>query len=500
MVAKKSFTQRGMEEVLSNKEVLKYLFFKSDNNTRFTFSFNPKDSDIIQNSTLLSGLVATLVKYSTNGKIEPYLAESFVVENDLKTWKFKIRDGYKCENGEIITANSYVENLTRSLFRYANSGDVLDFENLEGWPSNSKLAIGGLYADQNEVIMKFKKAPSDLLEFLRMPYFGYWCVDNFNEKNEWKDNHKIISSGAYQLDMTANSASVRLKRRDDSKLSTSKSPKRIIFDTFSDKELNEKTAIPTIFQFSRKKEVNVFNNDLRLVSAPPTMLFTIALSPYFHGIFKDKSNRQIFRDKLDRYRDKFKRFNSTYFYFNASSPLDQRDKSNLNFNTTGFSKVIKFAVATKSFTNLDLDEVSELLKLIFQGSGLKYEIIVNDAHENDWLAKVDSNIEFDARITSVDIGGHVINAAIKMMFCSKMGINFGDPSNEICNLVEKKDNLGGPISDEYVQNFNKIVYDQSIVIPLYHYGMEWYFTDDIDPSSVGIMSTEPKFEDIRFYE
>lgn len=479
---------------------LRYLSFRSDENSEFKYSLNPIDSDLIQNSTILGCLVGTLVKYAHSGRIEPYLAESFQVDENNRKWTFKLKSNLSCEDGRKIDSHRFVASLTSSLRRYAEQGDALDFESLVGWNEfkNNKLKlIKGLSADDdNNIIFNFVKPPSDLLEFLRMPYFGFWCESNFDDTTrKWKDDHSIVSSGAYSIVPSPAKDSLTLKLRKNSGFDGLESPSEIYFGKVTKGDLLKEHK-NTIITFSRKSDVEEFHSELAKIVGPPTMLFALSLSPYFDGLFMDKQNRQIFADRIKVARQYFPEFSSSYFYFNAKTDLPNRDLSSKAFNVKKGSK-LTFAVASKSFSGTDLNNVDKLLSLALRDSGLSYQIIVKDPHEDGWVHKVDSNKMFDARITSVDIGGYVINAAIKMMFCSKLGINFGDPSTKICKLVEEQDENGGPIPQSYVDEFNKIIHDDASVIPLYHYGIEWRLTPDLDTQSLPVVATEPIFEKIR---
>lgn len=496
----KTHIQHGMEENSDSKWTLNYFSFRTDEKSEFKYSLNPRDSDLIQNSTILGGLVGTLVKYGHSGRIEPYMTDSFHVEPGNRKWTFTLMSGLNCEDGKEINNHRFVANLTSSLRRYSDSGDALDFENLEGWSDfkeKKTSSIKGLRAEGDKnIIFSFNKSPSDLLELLRMPYFGFWCEANFEgPENKWKDDHRIISSGAYALAPSSSNNSVLLRLRNDSRLKEKESPTEILFSTIVKSEIS-KDYKNTIFEFSKKNDFDELKLGYQKVIGPPTMLFSLALSPFFDGPFANKRNRQIFADRIKSARREFPHFTSQFFYFNAQSKLPQRDLSKEKFKV-GTQNKLTFAVASKAFSKSDLKDVELLLTTALNNSGLSYEIIVKDAHDDGWVHKVDSNKLFDGRITSVDIGGYVINAAIKMMFCSSLGINFGDPSGRIFRLVERQDISGGPIGQNYIDEFNQIIEDDAAVIPLYHYGIEWHLTPDIDTQSLPIVATEPIFEKIR---
>ena len=67
--------------------------------------------------------------------------------------------------------------------------------------------------------------------------------------------------------------------------------------------------------------------------------------------------------------------------------------------------------------------------------GLSFELLSRTQNDKEWFKKTDSNTYFDARVSSVDIGAYPDYMALKMMFCSKLGVNFPDLDDEICRMV-----------------------------------------------------------------
>ncbi|NJL24957.1 MAG: hypothetical protein HC902_07135 [Calothrix sp. SM1_5_4] len=135
-----------------------------------SFSLDPKDSDSIHNHNLLDQLVGTLVKYSASGRIEPFLAESWVELDNGRHWQFKMRSGLRCEDGSLITASSYVDSLTTQLREYADWSSLINFNDLKGFrdfKTGTARRIDGLFASQDMVNMIFDHPPEQLLEFLQ---------------------------------------------------------------------------------------------------------------------------------------------------------------------------------------------------------------------------------------------------------------------------------------------------------------------------------------------
>lgn len=97
-----------------------------------------------------SNMSRQVVEYLTftdvDGVTKPYLAESWDVTDDLKTWTFKLRPGVKWHNGDPLTADQVIWNLTRVLDPAVGSsmiglmkGYMLDVETAADGKETTKL-------------------------------------------------------------------------------------------------------------------------------------------------------------------------------------------------------------------------------------------------------------------------------------------------------------------------------------------------------------------------
>jgi MarR-like DNA-binding transcriptional regulator SgrR of sgrS sRNA len=57
-------------------------------------------------AVIVQQLIGNLVYYSNHGRYEPRISESWERVSPTQ-WDFKIKSGYTCENGEVITARSF---------------------------------------------------------------------------------------------------------------------------------------------------------------------------------------------------------------------------------------------------------------------------------------------------------------------------------------------------------------------------------------------------------
>jgi MarR-like DNA-binding transcriptional regulator SgrR of sgrS sRNA len=427
-----------------------------------------------------------LVKYGVSGKIEPYLSKSWTVSHDKKNWQFTIRDNLKCEDGTIITANVIKDNLLQNLKEYSHrKSSVIMFDHLLGWDDfihNKSETILGLSAHDNIVELNFNENPDDLLELLRMPYFGLWL----------EKDHKIISSGPYTLKENSGNT-VTLSLRKDWFTIADESIKEVEigfvgFDVI-EKELEPKSIVrmPT---FVKAKEEQ---KDGYWITSPPTVIEAFVLSPNKHNFFDKLENRKIFKSRITKLYPSL--VTSDFFYLSAKT--QGLTESNLEYKKETSHEKLTFSIERMAYSAEELETLKKIITIALEGSGIGFEIIPRDSQDKEWFAKSLSNNHFDGRIAVVDIGGYPIYTAIKMMFCTKMGINFPDPTNEICRIVNEGIISAKEIDQTFVDKFNTIIHNDSIVIPIRHHSGKWLVSNDFDPKSLPTTTLYPQFELIR---
>lgn len=464
-----------------------YMKFITANPSLANFSLKKEHSDFSINQIILNALIGTLVKYDTSGRVEPYLAESWTVSNDHLVWNFSLRNGLTCENGEIINAESFRLQLIKQLSLYAQRGSVISFDALVGWESfiqfGDSQGLGITAKHNNQLEFTFSQNPEDFLELLRMPYFGYWCDAN---------SEQFISSGSYLLDSYA-SNSVRIRLRDNWFSNNANSPKEVNFrfGDFHDIE----PELNTISKLSYSIDSLENYTDSYLVLSPPTWFEGFVLSPFKKGLFNDPKNREVFRDRILSLAEKYNISKSFYL----TKPLQKDPLKNKElFSLEHIDGPITFALERDNYSSEELNHLTQLLNDIFSIQKIEFEIVKKGTDADEFYKKTDSNSFFDARIALVDIGTKIQNFAIKMMFCTKLGISFPDHQQKIEKLVTKTF-LNNLTTDEtYANEFNEILYSEAVVIPYKHHSEKWLVSNSIDPESVAAMILHPRFEKIRF--
>jgi hypothetical protein len=473
-----------------------YIFLVNEYDPNSKFSLDVKDSDWSNHATILNSLIGTLVKYTKSGIMEPYLASHFSASEDRLVWTYKLRENLYCEDGTPINAENFVKAFTRQLKLYSKDTNPIDFEHLVGYQdfhSGKSQEIEGLSVVKNEIIFRFNKPPQDPNEMFSMPYFGYWCPENLKEGN-WKKNGKFISSGPYKLAKKSTPSKIVIEKRVDWFSVENDSPGKINFFLSSLDRFNSDSSLdrPFIVRTStRLRPQESFLKNLKSIQSPPTYLLTLVLSPYKGGPFSDKKLRQYFVNKF-RKNQTGTRFNSKYFYLAAKSNIQENNELSTNF------KNLKFTVAFYDRAKFGyIQEIEDMLKYIFKDDGFEFQFIGNTGNDHNWDQRMISNKEFDIRLSGVGAGANIRNFIVKMMFCTKLGVCYPDPSGRICNLVTKYEENPNLSIEEYIKEFNQTLYDDASVIPVEHYSQIWIISDKIDPTSLPATVEIPMFESIR---
>ncbi len=451
------------------------------------FSLKISDADFSYNQLLLNNIVGTLVKYGPSGKIEPYLAKSWTTSQDNKIWEFTFRDNLFAENGTKITASSFHKALVKNLKFYSKNGSVIVFDHILGWDEFLKgdgTPLKGLSVTEKTIKFEFDSSPDAFLELLRMPYFGFWL----------EENNKLISTGSYSL-KNINTNRVNLSLREDWFTVSNESVKNVTisFSKIDDGNIaKEKNAI---IRFPFYADTSTHGDFGYWIVSPPTRLECFTLSPKKINFFHEKHNRILFNNKIRNQSSG--NMKSDFFYQSAKShvKIDSKPEKYVKVSNV---KPIEFALERMNYSQEELENINYSIKKALEGSGVKFNILERDTLDKDWFKKTDSNEYFDARVTSVDIGAYPIYTAIKMMFCTKLGVNFPDPSGKICELIANNVKKSIQMDQDFITKFNQIIYDDAVIIPIQFHSDKWYVTNNIDPKSMPPTTLYPQFELIRF--
>jgi ABC-type oligopeptide transport system substrate-binding subunit len=349
-----------MNELQSNRTLNYYICLPSkQEKENFRFSLKIEDSDIFENQNLLNNLIGTLVKYSNSGKIEPYLAYEWQALEQGKTWVFFIRENLNDSQGTPITATAIGDQLKHRLKFLKNELGILIFNKLVGWdkfvtdPKSDE--IKGIVTKNNILKFHFVEPVPNLLEFLRMVYFGYWPKQEESESIQDTSINHFISSGSYVIEPNSTHQSINLKARDNWFAIQNNSFRNIHVSTCDINNLPETPQ--TIIRAGTSLGLNIHNKKyIKTVTAPTMLTAAIISSEVKSKVFTDVNVRKKFSYSLRKYISESITKDSTYYFANSFYTSSNKILKYENFSThqNSIKSKMPIKIAIPGSLNLNL--------------------------------------------------------------------------------------------------------------------------------------------------
>ena len=263
-------------------------------------SFNPLDSDGTSNAIHIEQVVGTLVRMHPSGRYQGYLAESWSNTSDFKEWSFKLKSGLVCEDGSPITASNYVQSLYRVIRIFKKHSELPLIDRLQGFNEFDKTGlIKGIASHGQTLIFKFEKpVESGLLEYLALPFLGFYCDSNFNTDGSWKSNSSIVSSASYQVNGWSGVGPVNMKLRKDWPSFSDNPPESLTITTQDPAGINPPKDRSFIFSYIL--EINRIPDGFTVVNMLPTIFNGIMISPSRNPWLGEVKHRRALRDAIKK--------------------------------------------------------------------------------------------------------------------------------------------------------------------------------------------------------
>ena len=162
----------------------------------YSTSFDPAAYQNASWQGMRWGITETLYKFNDDATLSPWLADSYEVSDDHKTWTFHIRDGVTFSNGNPCDAQAVADSLNR-LFHVCESTE---------YSSTPKqyIDMASIEADTeaNTVIIVTNVAYADLRGPLCFPFYTIIDVEGDTTDAEHPGGYStsVIGTGPYVLD------------------------------------------------------------------------------------------------------------------------------------------------------------------------------------------------------------------------------------------------------------------------------------------------------------
>jgi hypothetical protein len=490
-----------------------------------SISLDPIDSDHSANLILMKHLAGTLVRFRSGGQHEPYLAERYRVSPDGHAVAFELRQGLRCEDEEEINAERFRLSLVRSLRSYARSGPVPIFSTLVGWDSFVRAGpavdihhlaqkLVGLRAKSAQTLeLEFSSAvPPGLFEYLAMPYFGFFCSANFlpDEPEKWVSPHRIVSSGPYKVQFVSeNGKSATLSLRPEWALNNlnkgGRPPETVHYRGEIEAEDWQRPHVVIATSDAPIEAVDRFTE----VLGAPDVIHSVVLDTQAGRHFASIENRRAMQSALRAAEDESALVSRVSQSANFFYPLRARDEAEIRSGrlaavARGKTKAIANQSQEVSLLayrpHLKTPEVRRLVELTEKAAqrlGLSLRWTGPDLDSSLGAMAIASRTKFDLRITTVFSGTVPDPWVVDMMFCSDLGVSFPDPSGRVCALAQRNLRPQSPVDLlGLAKEVSMIVEEDASVHVLVRSRASWYFSKDIDTSSIKGDVIFPTFEEL----
>lgn len=443
------------------------------------------------NNLVVAPAIGNLVTHFSEDRPVPYLAKSWRKEG-LK-WIFEIREGLQCENGEKITAQGFAKSLAKSIRLYSQWNDHPIFQHLIGYKSllKDKLTqFDGIKADGNSLVFTFNKnIRGGFIEHLTMAPFGYICEANY-DGDKWKDPTKIISSGPYTLETIVHQDNYTLQRRADWPAEFKGDLQKVIIRRQGADGFKQATG-PRIVEIQNPSSEDLAKyKNIRQI---PQNLIVVKLNAK-HRTFADVNYRtqflKSFRKHLNAYKfESNSVFKTEHFFANDKSALKP-----IATPETPLKKDIKLlAKVMLKGPNTPNDINKAVMQQVAQELGWTIDF---DSEPYESFRETFNDPKYDLYVQAAEIGGGFEGWVIDMLFCSDVGDRWPDPSGRICDLTKEYDATELSETDAS-QKFQNYLIEDAALIPTFHRGGFYLFSDEVDINSLSPMITRIRFEEIK---
>lgn len=452
---------------------------------------NLYEAERYENAVIIQQLVGNLVVYSNKGRYEPVIAERWEMENE-KTWRFDLKPGFVCENGEKITPEAFKNSIEMSIKYLSKDSPVTVFSKMSGYKQFVKAEskqISGITTEGNSIRFHFDyPLRSGLIQVLSFAPFGFICSENRLEDGSWKDDNLFTSSGPYKITEHRPGIVHTLEKRPEWPIWTSSAPKAVHI-SYSFSNLKDQSLPAILDSFTVLDTVPPNVKRYRLV---PEYLNPVIMYPNSKGkFFASLENRRALKTALEAQRE--------------ALPLefDNHTRSNFFYSTQPPAKIddAEVVVAPPSY------------ELVIQGKEPKagerkysaWYALKGALNSLGWKYKFDNTVKTfaelnrdtsDIQMRATSVGGGVEPWVVDSTFYSDLGPQYPDPSGRIKTLL-KQHEIGVTSDSTFINEFNQAVYDDAAIVPISHFGVLMYISDKIKLESISPLLSIIRFNQLE---
>jgi len=448
--------------------------------------------EFLRNALIVQAALGPLIRFSNRGRYEPYVAKSWAQANNQ--WTFHLHDGLTCEDGQPINAETFRRSLIGSLGRFSR-------EEIEQTPFRFLIGMGdflndkqdsslGLTASGNRLSFSFSQpVGKTLLEYLAMSPFAFLCDANFAGR-DWKSGDQLVSSGPYRIaEFDSKQNRCKLVLREDWPLNPSSALSTVYISQGEIESLQPTASLEVTY--GRPKTLGPVEN---LVAEVPRALLSLRIGIEPGHFLAKKQNRKTLQWAVNKilYNTQipFENYHRAESFFfgqvtgHETSPIPKED-------------VLPPKMPLKIRTHLPVGERPEtdfyqgILFAALEELKWPYEVMIQPVKDIKEYYNASYDIAFDRSHVDATLDPEFI----KLLFKSNLGPRYQDPGNRVSQLVDTFDQ-GTMTYRDFLISFNAIISDEAAILPLFHRGFVFQFSNNIDTSEISPLMSILRFEEL----
>lgn len=474
--------------------------------TASPFNFHPLNVDMIENNAVVQNVVGTLFRIDRAHRRSPYLAQSWTAKNGGMTWEFELRPNLLCEDGTPINAPNFKESLERILkLRLKSSSSMPTIDHLKGWDHfriGKSSEIAGITANSaTTLVLEFEKpVQEELLAFLSLAHFGFFCKSDFTEAGEWRNENNITSSGPYRLAERVQTTPLKLLKRTEWPMVEHDAYDVVEFiqtPAYLEKLDETKSQFVVVTGLNEPRKVSGYVGFHGALNRLTALVITQNKRSFIHASSITREVAAGLRGENQNLPFPSDRFVLASNFFAQASSISTRTtspNSSTGKDLVKSSEFRKLTLGVRPTASPDLvSHARSLIERTMKNLGVKADVsvVTVNAGDTEKNTRFLSNQEFDFRLATVVTGTSYASWMAKMMFCSNLGIQFPDPDGRICDLASQTDEI------KSAESFETVLAEQNAVVPLFHSGAYWLHSLSIDTSKLSPFSAFPSLDMLR---
>lgn len=454
-------------------------------------SLHIDDAEMLGNAHLSQSLTGPLIRFSNSGRYEPYIAERW--ETTDSSWIFYLRSGMFCEDGEEINAHSFRLSLLRSLRRVTYE-ELLEtpFAQLAGLKTfkTTSADLPGLIARDNHTLeFKFDSlVPKALLDLLSMPFYSYLCSANF-DNDKWISTESFVSSGPFRLKwINKEKSACQLDLRKEWPLASKSEVESVILTTHVLHEFDDTNIVQMSHMFKASED------NQNAVKEIPRSLVSLRLDHSDRSYFKERKNRIALAHEIREVVKVTKvpfanHFRAYSFFFGQVAGLESSPTQVTPVDPPKTPLRVRLSAGPQT---PDAEFYSSLLARALERLGWPFEFVPVELKTYTDHFK----LPFDISFSRAHVDATLDPDFVRLLFMNNLGPRYPDPNYRIADLLREYDK-GSMKYREFLASFNTILDDEAAIIPMYHRGFLWKFSDTIDFQNVSPLTCILRYEDLK---